>query len=128
MIPLSGILVNESAATPEAVQIDSRTFIDGTDYVPEDFINHSCRPNLHCDVVKRQFIAIKNIRKNENLTFNYLTTEYDMKKLHTDFTCLCGSQKCFGAIRGFKYLTLKQKKKLEPYLSPFLKTKIKERT
>lgn len=124
IIFLKGKLVNATNSTPEAVQISKDKFIDTKYLVPEDFINHSCSPNTKLDTEKKWFIAIKNISKNEEITFNYLTTEWDMKKWGTDFKCVCGAKNCFGHIKGFKYLTRKQQLKLKPLLSPFLLTKI----
>lgn len=124
IIFLKGWLVSASVSTPEAVQITNKKFIDTKYLVPEDFINHSCSPNTKLDIVKRWFIAIKDISKNEEVTFNYLTTEWDMKKCGADFHCVCGSKNCFGHIKGFRYLTRVQKLKLKPLLSPFLLNKI----
>lgn len=124
IIYLKGKLVNASDSTPEAVQITDKKFIDTKYLVPEDFINHSCSPNTKLDIEKRWFIAIKDISKNEEATFNYLTTEWDMKKWGTDFKCICGSKNCFGHINGFKYLSHIEKLKLKPLLSPLLLKKI----
>lgn len=126
IIYLKGKLVNEKNSTPEAVQINDDKFIDTKYLVPEDFINHSCSPNTKLDIAKRWFIAIKDISKNEEITFNYLTTEWDMKKWGADFKCICGSKKCFGHIKGFKYLKHTDKLKLKPFLSPLLLKKISE--
>ncbi len=124
IIYLKGKLVNAANSTPEAVQMSDNKFIDTKYLVPEDFINHSCLPNTKLDVVKRWFVAIKDILKNDEITFNYLTTEWDMKKWGTDFKCVCGSKNCFGHIKGFKYLTRAEKLKLKPLLSPLLLKKI----
>lgn len=124
IIYLKGKLVDARDSTPEAIQMTEDKFIDTEYLVPEDFINHSCSPNTKLDVVKRRFVAIKDISKNEEITFNYLTTEWDMKKWGTDFQCICGSKNCFGYIRGFKYLTRAEKLKLKPFLFPLLLNKI----
>ncbi len=121
---VKGKLVDASNSTPEAVQITDKKFIDTKYLVLEDFINHSCSPNTKLDIVKRWFVAIKDIKKNEEITFNYLTTEWDMKRWDTDFKCRCDSKNCFGQIKGFKYLSRQQKLKLKPLLSPFLLNKI----
>ena len=124
IIYLKGKLVNATNSTPEAVQMTNKKFIDTKYLVPEDFINHSCSPNTKLDVVKRRFIAIKDISKNDEITFNYLTTEWDMKKWGSDFKCICGSKNCFSHIKGFKYLSHAEKVKLKPILSPLLLKKI----
>src|SRR3990167_2650047 len=118
------IYINKINSSPETIQISDNKFLDSRDYVPEDFISHSCVPNAKFDLVKRQVIAIKNISKNEEITFNYLTTEWDMKKWGTDFKCICGSKNCFGHINGFKYLSRAEKLKLKPLLSHLLLKKI----
>jgi len=46
--------------------------------------------------------------------FNYLTTEYE---LAAPFQCECGSAKCFGSIRGYKFLTADQLAELLPVTS-----------
>ncbi|KAH9601825.1 SET domain [Trypanosoma melophagium] len=66
---------------------------------------HSCDPNVRIivDNTARRIecIALRDIKKDELISFNYLTTEWDMQ---TPFTCLCGSANCYHDIRGFKYL------------------------
>ncbi len=57
-----------------------KKFIDMKYLVLEDFINHSCSPNTKLDLERRWFIAVKDILKSQEITFNYLTTEWDIKK------------------------------------------------
>lgn len=124
--PLRGKLSKWTKASPEAIQYDKDYFIDTKNYVLEDFINHNCNPNTFINFRKKAFRAIKNIIKNEEITFNYLTTEYDLKKMGTNFKCSCDAKNCFKYIDGFKYLTKNQKLKLKPFLSPFILGKIEE--
>ncbi len=122
VMPLSGKIVSSAHPSPEAVQIDATHFIDSVEYVPEDFINHACRADTMLDVDRKAFIALRRIHRNEEITFNYLTTEWDMKRHNTDFDCICGAKRCFGRIRGFRYLTDAQRKRIAPQLSPFLRS------
>ncbi|MFO7711466.1 MAG: SET domain-containing protein-lysine N-methyltransferase [Candidatus Woesearchaeota archaeon] len=78
-------------------------------------------PNGYIDFDDLAYRAKRPIRKGEELTFNYLTTEWDLAE---KFNCDCGSNNCYEEIKGFKYLTLNQKKELEP--SPFLKKKLND--
>jgi SET domain-containing protein len=61
-------------------------------FEPARYVNHSCNPNTttknNCD------IAIKNIKKGEEITTNYLkeVPELNMK-------CNCGSKNCKGVIK-----------------------------
>ena len=123
-VPDAMLTAADPLFSPLHVMSSENKFIDTKYLVPEDFINHSCSPNTKLDVVKRWFVAIKDISKNEEITFNYLTTEWDMKRWGTDFKCICGSRNCFGHIKGFKYLTRLEKLKLKPFLSPLLLKKI----
>ena len=111
-------------ATPESVQIDDNKFVDTKRLQIEDFINHSCDPSAKIDFDRLVFVAIKDIQKDEEITFNYLTTEYDLVVDKLDFVCKCGSKNCLQHIKGFKFLSSEQKESLRPYLSPFLLKKI----
>lgn len=123
ILPLRGKLVPLKKASDEAVQFDARRFIDTPYLVPEDFINHSCDPNTAIDFYKRQFFSIKPIKKNDEISFNYLAVEYDIEKMGGGFKCICGSKNCARMISGYRYLSHAQKARLEQYFSPFLKRK-----
>lgn len=62
-------------------------------------LNHSCDPN--CIITNNYDLqTIKHIEENLELTYNYLTTEYDLEE---KFSCLCGTEKCIRRIAGYKY-------------------------
>lgn len=85
---------------------------------PIKFINHSCNPNTYINLQDLTLRALKNIKKNEELTFNYLTTEWD---LANKFKCECNSKYCFKNIKGLKYLSFEKRKKIKPSISPIIK-------
>ncbi len=60
-------------------------------------INHSCDPNCEVDGVglKLWIYSIKDIKKNEELTYDY---GFSFDKDYKDFPCRCGSKKCVGFI------------------------------
>ena len=124
VLRLKGRIVDYKDASPEAVQLGKNTFLDSKHYYVEDYINHSCNPNTKIDFKTFQFVALRDIRKGEEITYNYLTTEYDMSRDGTDFRCHCGSRKCVKHVRGFKFLTDDHKIRLKRMLSPFLKSKL----
>ncbi len=78
---------------------------------PEKYVNHSCNPNTY--VLNQKDIAIRNIKKGEEITTDYSANsieEWEMK-------CSCGSRNCRKIILGdFRKLDTKTKKKLNPYL------------
>jgi len=70
------------------------------------YTNHSCAPNVFFDTVKKQVIAIKPIRTNDELCFFYPSTEWQMA---TPFDCACGSDACLRVIAGANALSDEQR-------------------
>ncbi|KAF8999768.1 hypothetical protein BDQ17DRAFT_1360339 [Cyathus striatus] len=66
------------------------------------FANHSCSPNCYVakwtvgDYVRMGIFAKRNIKKHEELTFNYNVDRYG----HQAQTCYCGEPNCVGYIGG----------------------------
>lgn len=56
--------------------------------------NHSCQPNAGIKN-KSTLFALKDIKKGEEITYDYSTT------IDESFVCRCGSKKCRGAISDF---------------------------
>lgn len=91
----------------------------------ENYINHDCEPNGYIEFKNFSFVALRKIFPGEVLSYNYFTTDWDDEDV---FTCHCQSKKCKKIINGFKNLSYQEMVKLEPYISPFLKRKMKELT
>lgn len=78
------------------------------------YTNHSCEPNCGLkDGLK--LVAMRTIKKGEELTIDYDTLEYDWK-----MKCMCRSLNCRKEIKGYKYLNKKLKKRYGPLISPYL--------
>jgi SET domain-containing protein len=59
------------------------------------YINHSCEPNCGFDSGEPHLmIALKEINKDEELTYDYQMT--DTEASFFDINCKCGSQGCRG--------------------------------
>ena len=110
--------------TKNSLQIDEGKHLEGPGEI-DDCLNHSCTPNGYIEFSTLSFRAIHDVIAGEELTFNYLTTEWDMAN---KFLCDCGSATCVHEIKGFRYLSLTQKQKLRPLLSPFLAKKLFDET
>lgn len=69
----------------------------------DDFFNHSCNPNsgLKINGKKVFLIAIEDIKKDDEITWDYSTT---MDEDDWEMDCNCDSKNCRGRIRDFKYL------------------------
>jgi uncharacterized protein len=59
------------------------------------YVNHSCGPNTYMRVINNhvEFYALRNIKKNEELTCNYGLTHHE-----GTLPCKCGAKKCKGFI------------------------------
>lgn len=64
---------------------------------PYLYFNHSCEPNAGIKD-KTALFALKNIKKGEEITFDYSTT------MDESLECKCGSRKCRKVIIDFFYL------------------------
>lgn len=113
-----------SRPTRYTVQLDADTHIDlPADCGLEDvldtyfwrFMNHSCEPNTM--IRGRDVISMTPIEPWQEIRFHYATTEYSMAE---PFRCNCGSRRCHGLIRGFRYLPLAARQQLRPLLSGYL--------
>ncbi len=117
----------EQVTTPSryTVQIEDNVHLGGHVMHLDDFTDHSCDPNCRLDVQGNQvhLVSVRRIDAGEKLTFNYLTTEWDMAE---PFECKCGSANCFQHIAGFKHLPATQRQRLLPLLTPFLKQKMND--
>lgn len=115
VIKLDGVISGHQ--TRYSVQLDKNKHLNlppnGNDIDNPDFfwkyLNHHCQPNGYIDAAELTFRPLRKIRRGEECTFNYLTTEYDMA---APFVCLCGAVKCFGLIQGYKYLSPEQQEEL----------------
>lgn len=115
---------DDAHTNPESLQIDEDKFLESTEKF-DDFLNHSCNPNCYIGWDKLNLMSKRDIKKGEELTYNYCTSDWDDAGLLEDhsFKCKCGSKNCIGEMKGFKHLTFEQKKRIEKYISPFLKKK-----
>ncbi|HVV26168.1 MAG TPA: SET domain-containing methyltransferase [Candidatus Saccharimonadales bacterium] len=85
-------------------------------------INHSCEPNLgvrNNDCNGYDFIALRDIKAGEELTWDYETTEYEVLWFKE---CTCGSKRCRHQIRGFKFLDRKTRESFGEFMADYLKS------
>lgn len=123
----NGQIGDDAHTNPKALQIDEDKFLESTAKF-DDFLNHSCEPNCYIDWQRLNLIALKDIQEGEELTYNYCTSDWDDVNLIKDcsFKCKCGSKNCIGEVKGFRYLSMKQKKEIQKFISPFLRNKFKQ--
>jgi len=104
------------------IQLDEHLHQAGTEEA-DDFMNHSCAPNVTIDFAALEIVAIRPISAGELVTFDYNICEWEMRE---PFTCRCGATRCIGEIRGFRHLTAPQRRSIGPHLSPYLRRRLAE--
>jgi hypothetical protein len=119
LLTYDGHLINHP--TRLSIQVDDDRHIEGTEN-SNAFLNHSCDPTAFVDWKGACLRARRRILAGEEITCSYFTTDYELRD---KFTCTCGSPKCKGLIKGFKYLTEREQLELEPWLPPFLRRKLR---
>jgi len=84
-------------------------------------VNHSCGPNCGIRVNKTRahdYIAIKEIGVNEEITFDYAMRNYIID--YFPKKCMCGSKRCRSKITGWKNLPDEKKKEYAGFVAPYL--------
>lgn len=89
-----------------------------------NFFNHSCDPNVG---IKGQIflVAMRNIKKGEEVTFDYATTLYKSKRGKSyNLECLCGKDNCRGVITNSDWKNKGLQKKYKGYFQYYIQEKI----
>ena len=79
-------------------ELNQRYAIDGNvPYNTARHINHSCDPNAKTDVIRGKIwiIALRDIKKGEEITYNY---GYEFSDRYKEHPCRCGAARCIGFI------------------------------
>jgi SET domain-containing protein len=100
------------------MNVDTHVELDA----PAILLNHSCEPNTgvkNNHLGGYNFIALKDISTEEEITFDYETTEYISIAVPK---CNCGSKNCRKEIRGFKFLPESIRRQYGEYIADYLKT------
>jgi SET domain-containing protein len=98
---LSGFVLPTNALKDSylALQIDNDMWLCSKGGNMDDFINHSCDPNTAFLDGGLKLYALRKIRKDEEITFDYSTAMTDKDwYLH----CKCGSKHCRGKVLPFQ--------------------------
>ena len=96
----SQALNTSSIQDTHTIQTDwgTHVFMD----LPARFANHMCAsPNLGLRPNEKgayAFIALESIKTNDELVWDYETTEYQFS-----FECSCGAPNCRGHLKGFRF-------------------------
>ncbi|MCQ2960496.1 MAG: SET domain-containing protein [Bacteroidales bacterium] len=113
------VFLYEDSATDQrtrtSIQVAENKHIEPGEF--GEFANHSCSPNSQIianyddstNIAEVLMITVLPIKKGEEITFDYATTETTVTADLLNKKCLCKSQNCRGKIVGFNGLSLKEK-------------------
>lgn len=95
---------------------------------PARYLNHSCDPNLgvgRCGKEGIDFIALRDIRKGEEVAFDYAMTEYKHYPRANpadefDLVCHCKADNCRGRLGYFAELSAELKRKYRGFIAEYL--------
>lgn len=91
---------------------------------PDDFINHSCTPNLWLDN-ETTVVAMRDIEIGEELTADYAVLLGDTEDWPPT-PCHCGAPNCRGMITDQDWRRPDLQKKFEGHFSPFINERIRK--
>jgi|GEM_PF-1371517 hypothetical protein len=104
--------------TRTSIQIGNNQHVEPGPY--GSYTNHSCEPNAM--IVSRAssesglaaiaLITFKPVKKGEEITFDYASTESRVTASAKLSACLCGSANCRGKIGGFHEITEAEQQRL----------------
>lgn len=103
-----------------AMQIGPDTYLaeDPDDPRTDDFLNHSCEPNLGFVSGSLMLYALRNIGAGEELFFDYSTT---MNEPGWAFRCRCRTGSCRGRVQSYCDLSEPQQKRLRNLVLAYLR-------
>jgi len=107
--------IKDAFANPDSIGIDRNTWIDP--YEQFHFINHSCDPNMGIKG-RVTFVALKNIKKGDELTFDYSINEEDPR---WHMRCGCGAKNCRKIIRSIRYIPKRTYQQYLPFVPTYFK-------
>ena len=119
-IVLVGIIEKELTANhSHASQIGLDRFVAHNEIIR--MVNHSCNPNCGIKVNStgaHDFVAIRDLLKGEEITFDYAMRNYTVEHFPTQ--CKCGAKQCRGKITGWKDLSNDKKEEYHSWVPPYL--------
>ncbi len=118
--PVSGSFLNQLPITTRALQVGPDLFLmeEPESPRPDDFLNHSCAPNL--GFVRGDLVlwSLREIEPGEELVIDYSTT---MNERGWEIPCECRAATCRGKVRSFCDLDEQQQAALRPIALAYLR-------
>ncbi|MDO8538668.1 MAG: SET domain-containing protein-lysine N-methyltransferase [archaeon] len=95
--------------------IGNNKYINPTKSNPGRYINHSCNPNSGVKAI-RKMVAIRNIKKDTQITMDYSTVEEDQ---NWKMKCFCKEKNCRKILKSVHFLPKKTFSKLKSVIPKY---------
>lgn len=122
VMEFGGIVVEAHEVTPamRVMQVDEGLYFaeDTSADHDENYVNHSCRPNLGFVDGSPVLRALRDIRAGEELFWDYSTS---MNEPGWRLECRCGVPGCRGVIQSFCDLHEEDRRRLGPIALAYLR-------
>lgn len=129
VLTMSGKVLKANEVTDDmrAMQIGPQSYLvediapgdDGSeDCYLDNYLNHSCEPNVGFVEGDLRLMALREIAQGEELLWDYSTS---MNEAGWSLPCFCGTKGCRGRIESHDELTQAQRDKLRPIVLNYLK-------
>ncbi len=106
--------------TQRVLQIEEDLYLFSLAPEPSDCFNHSCNPNAGF-TGQIGLVAMRDIKAGEEICFDYAMCDGSS---YDEFTCVCGSPKCRGQIRGDDWSRPELWECYAGYFMPYLQRRI----
>lgn len=122
VIECRGRLLDRSQVTDDmrVMQVGPDTYLAEEPGKPavDDFLNHSCDPNVGFRDGSLTLYALRDIAVGDEIVFDYSTC---MNEPGWRIACRCGSARCRGRVRSFCDLPRTARRRLSPIALAYLR-------
>ncbi len=126
VLAMEGEQFASSAVPPEsmAMQIGEDLWLCSDGSALDDYINHSCEPNVGFARDELALYALREIEAGEELAWDYSTS---ISECDWSMDCRCGAVNCRGVILPFGSLAFEQRVRLATFALPYLRDRVRGR-
>jgi hypothetical protein len=121
--PCVGRVVTSAELPPDhsALQVGADLWIASPGDALDDWINHSCDPNIGFVTGQPVFYALRNIEAGEELTWDYSSS---LTEAGWRLRCRCESSRCRRVVRSFVELSGDEQSRLLPVSLRYIRMSI----
>ena len=103
---------------PYTIQVDYDLYVVPRRNSSVWYVNHSCEPN--CYITGSSVVVARDVAKGEELTFDYSS---DVDWAGFRMPCHCGSPRCRGTVRAYRFLPERQRQRYGRHVAPYIQRK-----